>query len=163
TPGAWTIDKNLVVLIVCAAVDISLESGNCDGSCFAYEFLGFIAAWNFGDFEAAFRFGRLGVELVERTGLPRLDGFVRHVFSSCIMRWARHITNCRQLARTALDAANKAGDRGSAVPIACEIVTNILFAGDPLVEVERESEVCLEFCRRAAYGDYIDRANILAA
>jgi PAS domain S-box-containing protein len=162
-PSAVTVDKNLVSLIVCAAVDISLERGHCDSSCFAYEYLGFIAAWNFGDFEAGFRFGLLGHELVERKGLRKFEGFVSLILSSCLMPWARHIASCRELVRTTFDVANKIGDRHSAVSSRGELVSNLLFGGEPLVEAEKEAEVGLEFCRRAAFSDYIDRANILAA
>ena len=162
-PGAFNIDKNLVSLIVCAAVDISLERGHCDSSCIAYEFLGFISAWHFDNFEAGFRFGRLGYELVERTGFRMFEAFVGHCFSSHLMRWTRHIAGCREVERSAFYIANQKGDRSSALPCACEIVTNLLFAGDPLAEVETEAEICLELCRRAAFSDYSNRANILAA
>ena len=160
--GAWTIDKNLVSLIACAAADISLERGHCDSSCIAYENVGYIAAWNFGDFEAGFRFGQLGYELVERTGLRKFEANVSLFFSNGLMRWTRHIAGCRELGRATFDVANQSGDRGSAVYSACESVTNLLFAGNPLVEVEKEAEICVEFCRRAGFSDYIDRANILA-
>jgi PAS domain S-box-containing protein len=162
-PSALVVDKNLVSLIVCSAVDISLERGHCDSSCFAYEYLGFIAGWNFGDFEAGFRFGQLGHELVERRGLRKFEGFVGLILSSCVMPWARHIATCRELVRTTFDVANRSGDRHSAVASRNEIVSNLLFAGDPLVEAEKEAEVSLEFCQRAAFSDYIDRANIQLA
>jgi PAS domain S-box-containing protein len=162
-PSALTVDKNLMSLIVCSAADISLERGHCDSSCFAYEYLGFIAAWKFGDFEAGFRFGRLGHELVERKGLRKFQGFVGLILSSCVMPWARPIASCRRLVRTTFDVANKTGDRLSAVSSCGELVSNLLLAGEPLVEAEKEAEVGLEFCRRAAFSDYIDRANIQAA
>jgi PAS domain S-box-containing protein len=162
-PSAVIVDKNLVSLIVCAAVDISLERGHCDSSCFAYEYLGFIAGWNFGDFAAGFRFGRLGHELVERKGMRKFEGFVGLILSSCVMPWARHIASCRDLLRTTFEVANKIGDRLSAVSSRGELVSNLLFAGEPLVEAEKEAEVGLEFCRRAAFSDDIHRGDIQAA
>src|SRR5262249_34118348 len=111
TPSAVSIDKNLVTLIVCAAVGISLERGHCDSSCFAYAYLGYVAGWNFGDFQAGFRFGRLGHELVERKGLRKFESFVGMILSACIMPWARHITSCRDLLCTMFGVANNAGDR----------------------------------------------------
>jgi hypothetical protein len=58
-PTAVITDMNLLSLLICAAVDLGLERGHCDSSCFAYEYLGVIAGWHFGDFEA-FPPGRLG-------------------------------------------------------------------------------------------------------
>ncbi len=62
-------DKNLVSLVICRMVNISLEHGNSDGSCFAYILLGMILGPHFGDYQAGFRFGRLGYDLVEKRGL----------------------------------------------------------------------------------------------
>ena len=61
-------------LIICRAVNLSLERGNSDGSCFAYVMLGMVAGARFGDYQAAFRFGRLGYDLIEQRGLKRFPG-----------------------------------------------------------------------------------------
>ena len=46
-------DANLFALVTCRAVNLSLERGNCDGSCFAYVWLGMVAGPRFGDYQAA--------------------------------------------------------------------------------------------------------------
>jgi len=46
-------------------VNLSLERGNCDASCIAYVRLGLILLARFDDYQAGFRFGRLGYDLVE--------------------------------------------------------------------------------------------------
>src|SRR6266850_1473330 len=114
-PTAVIMDMNLLTLLIGAAVDLGLERGHCDSSCFAYEFLGVLAGWHFGDLEACFRFGRLGLELVERKGLRGFENFVRLIFSAEIMPWAKPIASCRELVRTTVEIADKSGDRQSAV------------------------------------------------
>ena len=42
-PPALFTDRNLLSLVICRMVNLSLEYGNSDGSCFAYVFLGMIA------------------------------------------------------------------------------------------------------------------------
>ena len=42
-PPAQYTDANLLSLVICRAVNLSLERGNSDGSCFAYAVLGMIA------------------------------------------------------------------------------------------------------------------------
>src|SRR4029453_17537868 len=64
-PPALYTDLNLFSLTICRAVNLSLERGNCDGSCYAYAMLGMVAGARFGDYQAAYRFGRLGYELIE--------------------------------------------------------------------------------------------------
>ena len=73
-PPALFTDANLLSLVICRMVNLSLEHGNSDGSCFAYVCLGMIAGPHFGDYKAGFRFGRLGYELVEKRGLKSLPG-----------------------------------------------------------------------------------------
>src|SRR5467141_3934683 len=65
-PPAFYTDENLIALVTCRAINLSLEHGNCDGSCVAYEWLAILAGARFGDYLAAYRFGRLGYDLAER-------------------------------------------------------------------------------------------------
>jgi len=162
-PSALYMDKNLVTVIVCTAVDLSLARGHCDSSCIAYVYLGLIAGWKFGDFEAGYRFGRLGYDLVERKGLRRVEAFVCLILSACIQPWVTHFANCRGLVRTAFAAGNRSGDRVSAVASRGELVSNLLMAGEPLVDVEKEADFGIEFCRKAAFADYAHNAAIQAA
>src|SRR4030095_11011100 len=41
-PPALYTDLNLFSLTLCRAVNLSLERGNCDGSCYAYAMLGMV-------------------------------------------------------------------------------------------------------------------------
>jgi predicted ATPase len=66
---AYFTDQNLRCLIVARMVNLSLENGNTDGSCVAYVQLGWFVGPRFGDYQAAFRFGKLGLDLVEKHGL----------------------------------------------------------------------------------------------
>ena len=50
-PPAFYTDANLLALVTCRAVNLSLERGNCDGSCVAYVCLGMIAGPRFGDYQ----------------------------------------------------------------------------------------------------------------
>ena len=103
-------DANLASLAICKAVNLSLEHGNCDGSCFAYVLLGKIAGPRFGDYQAGFRFGQLGYELVERRGLKRFQARTYLVFAVFVVRWTKHVRASRDLLRRAFEAANRIGD-----------------------------------------------------
>src|SRR6202044_2160441 len=72
-PSAFYTDANLLALVTCRAVNLSLERGHCDASCAAYAFLGMIAGPYFGDYQAAYCFGRLGYDLVEERGLTHFQ------------------------------------------------------------------------------------------
>src|SRR5260370_15632402 len=148
TPGLFT-DENLLSLVICRMVNLSLEHGNSDGSCFAYVWLGMIAGPHFHNYEAGFRFGRLGYDLVEKRGLHRFLARTYMSFGNLVMPWTRHVQTGRDLVRRAFDAANKIGDLTFAAYSCNNLDTNLLAAGDPLVEGQRAPEDGLEFAQKA--------------
>ncbi|MGA2730298.1 MAG: sigma 54-interacting transcriptional regulator [Terracidiphilus sp.] len=155
-PPALYTDANLVSLATCRAVNLSLESGNSDGSCVAYVWLGTIAGPHFNNYEAGFRFGRLGYELVEQRGLKRFQARTYMCFGSHVMPWTKHIQAGRDLLRRAFEAANKIGDLTVAAYSCDALNTNLLASGDPLSEVQREAEKGFEFAQKAQFGIVID-------
>jgi PAS domain S-box-containing protein len=155
TPALFT-DENLLSLVICRMANLSLEHGNSDGSCFAYVWLGMILGPHFGDYRAAFRFGRLGHDLVEKRGLRRYQARAYMSFGNLVIPWTRHIQHGRDLVRRAFDIARKIGDLTFAAYSCNNLNTNLLASGDPLVDVQREAEQGLEFARKARFGLVID-------
>src|SRR5262249_38794684 len=107
---AFFTDRNLDSLAICRAVNLSLERGNCGASCLAYVTFRRIAGPRFGDYQAAFRFGQLGYELVERRGLKRFQAGTYLYFAAWIARWMKHVRTSSDLQRRAFEAANQIGD-----------------------------------------------------
>jgi PAS domain S-box-containing protein len=159
-PPALFSDANLLSLATCRAVNLSLKRGNSDASCVAYEWLGQIAGPHFGDYQAGFRFGRLGCELVEQRGLQRFQARTYMVFASHVMPWTKHVRAGRDLLRRAFEAANKIGDLCFATYNCINLNTNLLAAGDPLTEVQHEAQHGLEFARKARFGLAIDLITV---
>jgi PAS domain S-box-containing protein len=155
-PPAFYTDANLLALVTCRAVNLSLERGNCDASCIAYTYLGMIAGPRYGDYQAAFRFGQLGYDLVEGRGLTRFQARIYMDFGNVVLPWTKHIRAGRDLVRRAFEAANKIGDLTYAAYCGNELNTNLLAAGDPLAEAEREAEHGLTFAQKARFGFVID-------
>ena len=160
SPPALYTDANLLSLAICKAVNFSLEHGNSDGSCVAYVMLGMIAGPRFGNYEAGFQFGRLAYELVERRGLQRFRARTYLYFANAIIPQTRHVKAGRDLVRRAFDAANKSGDLPYAAYGCNNLNTNLLAAGDPLVEVQREAENGLEFAEKTRSHHAIDHITV---
>jgi PAS domain S-box-containing protein len=157
-PALHATDANLLSLTVCRAVNLSLERGHGDGSCVAYVFFGKIAGPQFGNYEAGFRFGQLGYELVEKRGLQRFQARTYHWFSQFVAPWTKHVRAYRNLVRRAFEAANTVGDLTVAAYSCDNLNTNLLAAGDALAEAQRQAENGLEFSRKARFsrvGDVI--------
>ncbi|MEA2944842.1 MAG: hypothetical protein QOI40_172, partial [Alphaproteobacteria bacterium] len=155
TPALFT-DENLLSLVICRMVNLSLEHGNSDGSCFAYVWLGMIAGPHFGNYDAGFRFGRLGYELVDKHVLHRFQARTYMSFGNLVMPWTRHIKAGRDLVRRAFETANKVGDLTFAAYSCNNLNTNLLGSGDPLDRVELEVDNGLSFARKARFGLVID-------
>jgi PAS domain S-box-containing protein len=150
-------DDNLLPLIICRMVNLSLEHGNSDGSCLAYLGLAMIAGPHFGNYsQTVSGFGRLGYDLVEKRGLKRFRARTYLIYGNIIMPWTRHVQAGRDLVRRAFDAANEIGDLTHAAYSRNHLVTNLLASGDRLAEVQREAEDGLAFDRKARFGLVID-------
>jgi PAS domain S-box-containing protein len=156
-PSAFYTDANLLAVVTCRAVNLSLERGNGDASCSAYVLLSMIAGPRFGDYRpAAYRFGQLGYNLVERRGRTGFQARTYMDFGNNVLPWTKHVRVGRDLVRRAFEAANKMGDLNCAASCCNQLNTNLLAAGDPLAEAEREAEHGLAFAQKARYGIVID-------
>ena len=151
-PPALFTDRNLLSLVICRMVNLSLEHGNSDGSCFAYVFLGMIAGPHFDNYEGGFQFGRLGYALVEKRSLHRYRARTYMAFGSFVMPWTRHVRTGRDLIRRAFDVANRIGDLTFGAYSCNNLNTNLLAAGDALAETQGEAEQGLEFAHKARFG-----------
>ena len=152
-------DANLFALTICTAVHLSLERGNSDGSCYAYVRLGTVAGVHFGDYQAGYRFGQLGYDLVEKRGLKRFQVRTYAIFGNAVMPWTRHVKAGRDLVRRAFEMANQTGDLGLMMYSWFSLISNLLAAGDPLVEVQRETEHGLALAQQGG----VDLASDLIA
>jgi predicted ATPase len=134
TPALFT-HARFLALVICRMVSLSLEHGNSDASCFAYVWLGMLAGPHFGNYQAGFRFGKLGYDLVEKRGLHRYQARTYLSFAHLVMPWTRHVKTGRELVRRAFDAANRIGDLTFAAYSCNNLNTNLLATGDPLADV----------------------------
>jgi PAS domain S-box-containing protein len=155
TPAEFT-DENLLLLVICRMVNLSLERGNSDGSCFAYIYFGMIAGERFGGYEIGVRLGQLGYDLVEKRGLRRFQARAYLSLGDLVIPWTKHVRTARDLIDRAFDTANRIGDLTFAAYSCFSLNANLLAAGDPLVDTHRETENGLEFAQRTRFGLVID-------
>ncbi|MFA1625052.1 PAS domain S-box protein, partial [Rhizobium mongolense] len=157
--AVWHTDANLACMAICGAVNLSLERGNSDGSCYHYVSLGHVAGPRFGDYAAGFRFGRLGYQLVEHRQLKRFQARTYKDFAAHVLPWTRHVRAGRDILRRALEIANQSGDLTFAGYSYVSLNSNLLAAGDPLMEVQRQVETGLAFAQKVRFQFVIDLAS----
>ena len=155
-PPAMFTDKNLQRLILARMASLSLEHGNSDGSCLGYVWLGGVLGSSFGDYRSGFRFGKLGVDLMQSRGLRRFEARVYLGFGSLVNFWTQPLQTGFSLMRCAFDAAQKVGDLTYAGYACYDLIAQLLSRGDPLGEVQREAEIALELASKARFGLMVD-------
>jgi PAS domain S-box-containing protein len=153
-------DEHLSTLVVCRLVTLSLEHGNCDGSCFGYVWFAMFAGPRFNNYQGGFRFGQLGYDLVEKRGLTRYQARTYMNVGATVLPWAKHVASGRELVRRAFDAAYRVGDLTFASYSCSQVITNCLAVGDPLAGVQTECENGLAFARRSGFGLCIDLCEV---
>ena len=71
--------------------------------------------------------------------------------------YKKHLRTARDLLRRGFEIPNKSGDLVIVGSYRCfYLIHNLLAAGDPLVEVQREAERSLAFVRKMRLGHFID-------
>jgi predicted ATPase len=156
-PPALFTDENFLSLVICRMVNVSLQHGNSDGSCFAYVWFAIIAGPRFSNYKAGARFGQLGYDLVEKRGLKRFQARTYMSFGNIVLPWTKHVRTGRDLVRRAFDAAYRVGDLTFAAYSRSQLITNLLSAGDLLADVQREAENGLEFAQKVRFGLVADQ------
>ena len=151
-PAAVFTDKNLHDLAVLRMANLSLEHGHGDGSTLAYAQLSMVLGPRFGDYCDGFRFGNLGLALVEREKFSRHRAKVYTVVAYHVLPWTGPIQAASSLMRRAFDMAQETGDALFAAFSSSHLISLRLASGDRLADVQLEAERHLASARRAGFG-----------
>jgi PAS domain S-box-containing protein len=149
-PASWT-DQKLTHLLLLRMANLSIRHGNTDASAVAYAHLNAVLGPRFGEYAAGYRFGLVGLDLVDKKGLDRAKPRVYRTVGAWVVPWVRHLREARPLLRRALESA----EHWRPLPyykmwIYSSLVTHDLASGEPLADVQLEAE---EPRRRLAQRD----------
>ncbi|MBV8140048.1 MAG: AAA family ATPase, partial [Deltaproteobacteria bacterium] len=155
TGPAYFTDFRLWSLQVCRMVKISLEHGTSNACIMCYSSLGNMLCSFFHRYRDAYRFAKLSCDLAEK------HGFIEHLTNAyfalgMVAVWTRPITAAIDLTRKAFSVAIETGDLYFACTSLYEPIVYLLLRNDPLDAVWRETEVALDFTRRAKFADIAD-------
>jgi PAS domain S-box-containing protein len=151
-PAVYT-NKNLVLLVLCRAANISIEHGNTDASSVAFAYLGMYLGPQFNDYPAGYHFARLGLELLEQRGLGRFKARVYMTLGYHVMPWTKHLDEGTfALLKRTFEAATEAGDVNYIAYHWYCLVASLLARGTPLEQVQRDAEAGLAFVQKTKFG-----------
>jgi predicted ATPase/signal transduction histidine kinase len=154
--SAFSIDLDLFYLYICYTVKLTLRHGTSEASAHSYAYFGFILGPAFHRYADGYRFAKLGVDLVEASGITAYRAKV-YLTIAWVALWTQPLSVACKFVRMAFRAAGQTGDLTYACYCCDWIVTDLLAEGTHLEEVWRESEKSLDFVRKARAHDYVDR------
>ncbi|HSD21410.1 MAG TPA: AAA family ATPase [Anaeromyxobacter sp.] len=156
TVAAMFTDLNLLLQLSCQMVNLCLRHGNADASVVGYVWLGITLGPVFGKYDEGYRFGKLAYDYVQRHRLVALKPRIDICFGDLINFWTKPLQTDLEYLQEGFRAAVEVGDLTYACYCANHIVTVMITQGSPLETVYRESEVRLEFVRKARYAPVVD-------
>jgi predicted ATPase/signal transduction histidine kinase len=152
---SWFTDFHLYSIVVCRMVNISMQYGMSGPAAHGYACLGSILGPAFHRFREGYSLSRLAYDLVEKHGFTAYQTKVYHDVAN-VSRWTQPITSAMQLRRAVTRIATETGDLTYACYSMHQSITGLLLRNEPLDAVWRESEMALDFARRAKFRDVVD-------
>ena len=132
-----------------------MQHGMSGASAHGYACLGFILGPVFHRYGEGYRFAKLACDLVEKHGFIAYQAKVYHAMGM-VAFWTQPIATAIDFMRAAFRTAIETGDLTFACYGMYQSVTDLLLRNDPLDAVWRESEMALDFARKAKFGDVAD-------
>jgi predicted ATPase/signal transduction histidine kinase/GAF domain-containing protein/CheY-like chemotaxis protein len=152
---SWFTDFQLYCMLVCRTVNISMQHGVSGPSAHTYGCLGSLLGPVFHRYREGYRLGRLACDLVEKHDFAGYRTKVLHEMAA-ISLWTQPLTSAIELRRAVAREATETGDLTYACYSMHHSITASLLRNDPLDAVWRETEMALDFARRARFRDVVD-------
>jgi PAS domain S-box-containing protein len=151
---AYSIDFHLWCLVACRIGKVSMEHG-ISGVSAHFGDLGLVLGAVLQRYSEGYRFAELARDLIEKHGFVAYRAKAYHVLG-IVAVWTRPISSSINFLRTAFRTATETGDLAVACYCIEKSVAGFLMRNDPLEAVWRESEIALNFVRKARYHDVAD-------
>ncbi|MBD0388616.1 MAG: PAS domain S-box protein, partial [Nostoc sp. C3-bin3] len=88
--AAYIAAPELFLMIALSEVNLSIKYGNSAWSAFCYTCYAIILCGVTQDIESGYKFGKLGLSLVERLNAKKVKSKVHHIFGVFVMHWKEH-------------------------------------------------------------------------
>ncbi|WP_438036947.1 AAA family ATPase [Sorangium sp. So ce204] len=149
-------DQTLANLAIVKMVTLSLQHGNSDMSAFGYVAYGMVVGPLLGEYETAYRFGKMAVELADQLDNLVLRAKTYHIFSADVHSWTQPLRKADPYYDRVYDLGLQAGDWTAMGYMISQSGSDRLTYGMNLAELSQLTETHLAFLRRARSHDIID-------
>ncbi|MDX2271728.1 MAG: AAA family ATPase [Cyanobacteriota bacterium] len=143
--SAYFSDADTYFLLSAHLVYLSMTQGITEDSAYAYASFGIFMGSRLADYQRAYAFGEVGIQIAEEFPQSPARGRALQAFSCHIDHWVVHVRKSRQLALKSFQYCLEAGDLVHAGFASTIYSYRTLVQGDPLTEVEIDAKNCLDF------------------
>lgn len=141
-------NPTLLSWITLKMVSLSLTYGNTDLSSLAYVMYGAILGLELGDYQSAYKFGKLALKLNEKFNVLALTSKINTIFSDSIICWLQYIELSFPFLKKAYQAGLESGDfLYAGFAFAQQICVQII-KGDDLIGVHEEAKKAKNFYQK---------------
>ncbi len=158
-PAAYFTDVTLYSLLACHMARRSVEHGATGTAAYAYGCFGLMLAGAFHHYVDAWRFAKLGCDLVEKHGftgeMPRV-----YIVSGLVAYWTQPLSHVLALQHSAFVTAMETGDLVMACYSRLHALMTRHLQGESLDALGQESEKVAEFTRQVGFRDLADVVEV---
>ncbi|MBN3941891.1 ATP-binding sensor histidine kinase [Nostoc sp. NMS9] len=131
---------DLLPLIAYTLVNLSIQFGNSAFSAFGYTFYGLVLCGSPTDIERGYRFGQLGLKLLERFNDRKLHAKVANIFDVFVRHWREPARKTLAPLREAIQVGLEVGDVEYACYNATSYCNYLFFVGETLEQVNQQQQ-----------------------
>lgn len=150
--SASFIDDDLLFVLTCEMVLLSLEYGVCPASTYGLGWFGVSLAHKYGAYEQGTAYARLARTLVQRHGYVSSESATLVALDQVCV-WTQPLEHALGYARSAFASSYNAGNLTMSCYASLHIVFNLLVMGEYLERVEEEIDKGLDFAGRVRFRD----------
>jgi hypothetical protein len=151
TSAGYFTDSRLGCFQICCMVKIGIRHGTSGASALACGYFGSILGPVFHRYTDGYRFVKLASDLIEITWKAKINHLMGH-----IALWTQPIASAVELLRATIRAGIETDDLVYACYGLAPLIAGFFLRNDPLDAVWRESEIALDFVRKAKHRDVVD-------
>lgn len=145
--AASFVDEDLLFLVLCRIVQLTLRHGVTQASPLGLAWLGVVVAQRFDAYEEGLRYADVAQELVSRHVYRKSEASTLMALDQ-VSVWIRPLEFSLDCAEKALKASRSEGNPSMASHANNQIISNLLIMGAPLERIEQQIDVGLLLCRQ---------------
>ncbi len=149
------IDDDLLFVLTCEMVLLSLEYGVCPAATHGLGWFGVALAHQYGAYEDAAAYAQLARTLVLRHGYASSESATLVALDQVCV-WTQPLEHALGYSRSAFASSYNAGNLTMSCYASVHVVSNLLVMGEYLERIEEEIESGLDFARRVRFRDVED-------